>query len=629
MQGYKMNQNLVLKSIKDIIFEKENEIRKFFIPSYQRGYRWDKQQVKDLLDDIYDFFQSKRSKDEFYCLQPVVIRYDKTKMHFKVIDGQQRLTTLYIILKYLKESSRRFNDIKKELNNNDEVKDIFEYCDLEDFEVTEPYNIEYETRQGNGNYDSKKFLTMEITKNEIDDSNPDFYHMSIAYQTIKKWFKNKQKKQFYETLLNDTKVIWYQVDCKDEKEEIEIFTRLNIGKIQLTNAELIKAKLLIPIEDYKKQMEFSTVWDNIEQTLQNDDFWYFLTNKQKSQTAIDLIFDVLAQKYKQDFNKKKKDDEGKINYNEMIDKFSYYVFEYVLKNGYKTEEQIWQESQELYRAFLNWYNDRDIYHKVGYLIYFKTSLLNLINEYKGKKKDEFNRKLKSIIIDEDVNDINLVDLKYKYDEKENKIKHHKEKIHKILLLFNIETILQNKNSNVKFDFFNLKFIRNKNVIKKRSWDIEHIASQTDNENKEEWVRAVLKYIYGIDTDKKESIDRIKKIAQNKYEIFYKRTKRELKINDINEGFKHNIGNLTLLDSKTNRGYGNAFFPVKRAIVINEDTKGNFIPIATKNVFLKQYSTKLSDMMNWNEKDIKNYREEIFKLLSKYGIKNEEHSDEQH
>lgn len=629
MQGYKMNQNLVLKSIKDIIFEKENEIRKFFIPSYQRGYRWDKQQVKDLLDDIYDFFQSKRSKDEFYCLQPVVIRYDKTKMHFKVIDGQQRLTTLYIILKYLKESSRRFNDIKKELNNNNEVKDIFEYCDLEDFEVTEPYNIEYETRQGNGNYDSKKFLTMEITKNEIDDSNPDFYHMSIAYQTIKKWFKNKQKKQFYETLLNDTKVIWYQVDCKDEKEEIEIFTRLNIGKIQLTNAELIKAKLLIPIEDYKKQMEFSTVWDNIEQTLQNDDFWYFLTNKQKSQTAIDLIFDVLAQKYKQDFNKKKKDDEGKINYNEMIDKFSYYVFEYVLKNGYKTEEQIWQESQELYRAFLNWYNDRDIYHKVGYLIYFKTSLLNLINEYKGKKKDEFNRKLKSIIIDEDVNDINLVDLKYKYDEKENKIKHHKEKIHKILLLFNIETILQNKNSNVKFDFFNLKFIRNKNVIKKRSWDIEHIASQTDNENKEEWVRAVLKYIYGIDTDKKESIDRIKKIAQNKYEIFYKRTKRELKINDINEGFKHNIGNLTLLDSKTNRGYGNAFFPVKRAIVINEDTKGNFIPIATKNVFLKQYSTKLSDMMNWNEKDIKNYREEIFKLLSKYGIKNEEHSDEQH
>jgi uncharacterized protein with ParB-like and HNH nuclease domain len=52
-----------------------NELRKemdFFIPSYQRGYRWDKQQVLNLLNDIYDFMLS--SSSDFYCLQPIVVK---------------------------------------------------------------------------------------------------------------------------------------------------------------------------------------------------------------------------------------------------------------------------------------------------------------------------------------------------------------------------------------------------------------------------------------------------------------------------------------------------------------------------------------------------------------------------
>lgn len=606
-----MSENLKLKSIKEIIFEVENKIKEFFIPSYQRGYRWDEQQVIDLLDDIYDFFQSKRSKDEFYCLQPVVVRYDNKQNHYKVIDGQQRLTTIYIILKYLEESSKQFEDIKAKLNKNNEYKEIFEYCDMEDFEVTKPYNIEYETRKDKEEYNSKDFLENKITKNEDYYSNPDFYHMSIAYKTIKKWFKNKPKKQFYETLLNDTKVIWYEVECNDEKEEIEIFTRLNIGKIQLTNAELIKAKLLIPVEDYKSKIEFSAVWDDMEQTLQKDNFWYFLTNKKKSQTAIDLIFDVLAQKYKQDYNKNKENkDEDKISYDENIEKFSYYVFEYVLKHNYKTEEQIWKDTNKLFRAFLDWYDDRKIYHRVGYLIYFKYNLLSLYKKYESKTKDYFIKEELDNLIRKDIQNINLME--FNYGDKG---------IKKVLLLFNIETILQNKNSNARFDFFNLKFKKEKESIKLRSWDIEHIASQTDNENKKEWIKTVYKYI-----GNKNISDEKLNFLEKRYERFYSLVKRLLNISELDETIKNNIGNLTLLDSKTNRSYGNAFFPVKRAIIIDEDSKGNFIPIATKNVFLKQYSKKLSDMMNWNEDDVKNYREEIYKLLKDYGIKQDKENN---
>src|SRR5690606_37061213 len=76
----------------------------FFIPDYQRGYRWKPEQVNNLLDDIWDFaFPShsyKKGENEFYCLQPIVVRKSEDEK-FEVIDGQQRLTTIYLILKNL------------------------------------------------------------------------------------------------------------------------------------------------------------------------------------------------------------------------------------------------------------------------------------------------------------------------------------------------------------------------------------------------------------------------------------------------------------------------------------------------------------------------------------------------
>lgn len=64
----------------------------FYIPSYQRGYRWSETEVVRLLDDIY------QNGKKNYCLQPVVVR--KKEDRYELIDGQQRLTTLYLIYKY-------------------------------------------------------------------------------------------------------------------------------------------------------------------------------------------------------------------------------------------------------------------------------------------------------------------------------------------------------------------------------------------------------------------------------------------------------------------------------------------------------------------------------------------------
>ena len=90
--------NIELKSISELLR------MNFFIPSYQRGYRWNEQQIKDLLTDI-DNFTSKEvpnsQETTWYCLQPIVVKAKDNQ--WEVIDGQQRLTTIYLILHYLNQ----------------------------------------------------------------------------------------------------------------------------------------------------------------------------------------------------------------------------------------------------------------------------------------------------------------------------------------------------------------------------------------------------------------------------------------------------------------------------------------------------------------------------------------------
>ena len=204
-----MSNQIELKTIDELLQSQY----KFYIPSYQRGYRWTKQQVIDLLEDLWEFSNNKK-QNEFYCLQPVVVKArikEENDHKWEVIDGQQRLTTIYLILYYI--------------NNH-----IFQ-------ESGSMYTLEYQTRP-----DSAIFLaTMDEDKK---DDNIDFFHMYNAFKYIIEWFKDKGNQakiatKIYPILLEDTKIIWYQVN--ENKDSIDIFTRINLGKIPLTNAELIKA----------------------------------------------------------------------------------------------------------------------------------------------------------------------------------------------------------------------------------------------------------------------------------------------------------------------------------------------------------------------------------------------------
>ena len=81
----------------DIITKTIGEFKgyRFFVPSYQRGYRWTKYKVDALLDDINEFSIEGNMR---YCIQPLIVK-GRNDGSFEVVDGQQRLRTMYIFMK--------------------------------------------------------------------------------------------------------------------------------------------------------------------------------------------------------------------------------------------------------------------------------------------------------------------------------------------------------------------------------------------------------------------------------------------------------------------------------------------------------------------------------------------------
>ncbi len=647
---------LILKSVYDLLG------KNYFIPSYQRGYRWGKRQVQDLLEDLYKFATSKKeSEDAFYCLQPVVVKkcaeltikenYLNSEMDeniwYEVIDGQQRLTTLYILFKYLikKNNIEMFEDYKREL-----------------------FQIKYQTC----------VMNQEVINNpDVPDlSSPNAFYITEAYKNISLWFdsfdKPKEVRNTIETLLLSSKssnngigyvqVIWYE---STDTDPIKIFTRLNIGKIPLRNAELIKALFLQKRDTNElseiQQIQISKEWDQIEAVLQDKRVWAFLNSDIPNIPAhIEFIFDVIfevegdteiekmgiAEYFKIHnvnpiFSNKKQREEtlelGKKNFNEKYGTDEYASFRFFSqKFENATRESIkeqWTIVREYYETFSEWYNNPQWYHYIGFLICCNEPIINIYNLYKGKNKSEFLESLIATIRSKlkitltASGDIEKNGTPIIYDNKT------KGALKQLLILYNIEYIVQKNKSNDK-SYIIFPF----DLFKSEKWDIEHIDSFTtnpliDKSQQREWLKTAIDdlHVFGIDYESSDKLNDSEKCA---IKNFLSEVDEDVSFDDIKSSvsklsgeyipseevlkdIKNTIGNLTLLNADINRGYGNSIFPSKKKEITKKDAEGRFIPICTKNVFLKNFTGLNNTTISWSQDDMLKYRQNIIEVIRKF------------
>lgn len=564
--SYKLEHKTIGFGVDPISYMPTQGIKgEFFIPSYQRGYRWTIDEVTKLLDDIWE------SAGQPYSLQPIVVKSQGNDT-WELIDGQQRLTTLWLLLSFMKKG-----DVS--------------------------YTLTYETRSG-----SQAYLSRLAPEEAIE--NIDYFHMHQAHATIAAWFVNKMGAQYQQFLIDEifrrlstsVKVIWYEVPATEEP--IPLFTRLNQGRIPLTDAELIKAVLLTHIAQAKegRETEVAAQWDGIERDLQRDEIWAFIAGRRAQDTdhhgtRIGLLLDTLAKKPKTGARR-------------------YHTFDALHEQAKNSSLAFWDEVIALHAQILGWFEEPHWYNKIGFLIVCGTPISDILDLAQGHTKSAFKAELTACIKEKlKISTDDLDALRY------NNAKDGYPKLQRLLLLFNVQI------NSGRFPFekhvgqvWSLEHIHAQNaqsLTRADQWDIwlqeHHQALQTiKTEDNKAHIQGLLAE---IDADKPHL--HTPRFGQEQFNALAARILVALN-DDVVEGADHSIANLALLSHGANAALGNAVFEVKRHKVLAMDKAGDYIPAATRNVFLKYYTDagRLQPHF-WGEPDKTAYLQEIKNQLAPY------------
>lgn len=652
----------------------------FIIPPYQRGYRWDKEQVEDLLNDLEEFILAVanckgKSVPPYYCLQPVTVVPEQgggDKIYY-VIDGQQRLTTIYLLLRYLLQGGRKKNQ--------------------------KIFTLSLPSRQIQDNYlKENKFMD----PNNDYESNIDNFYIRKAYEAIENWFdgdspkSSKLEDRFREILKEpslkdnpdeepDVRVIWYEIS---NATALQAFRRLNYGKIPLTSSELVKA-LLLQKGNYSKWNDIQQTtastraveWDDMEHTLQNPYLWSMLSKadkKENTTSKMELILDFVADA----LNKEMRTDEGKLPFvrkdarllkgsDDLRDYFDYHVINKYLHNEpqhlHERIEEVWKRIRDTFNLISNWYDNRTWYHLIGLIRIlqdrnkqrsghdFIEYIYRLSTTKDGQPLDRpaFTDNLKTVIgnalrLD---NDKALDKLNYNDDSKQ---------MVKILLALNVKEAMDNDIEGGRIPFYlidrynitSLDHIHPQNITREASYKDfvnwfgqrsecidcltpgewkQAAGSQEQEETAETWqkrVESLKKEVEKAQAEIRNIISDESKYTDDANQSLLDNAAKTIDklfgdMSGITENELHSISNMALVDVPTNSALQNYLLDQKRDILMERHSKcmrqtsgepsadSTYAPPATRRVYSKDYSRESpGDMRLWRPEDRNNYMKAI-------------------
>lgn len=565
----------------------------FIIPYLQRAYKWKEKQAKQMLEDFSEFLKQEKT---YYCMQPLaVVKTEDNK--YELLDGQQRLTTLLILWRIL------FEDNKE----NTFYPYIFEY--------------ERDSSESNTLLNRYSFITESDEIKKGEHRNIDEYYMSKVYGAIKQYFidnSDNQKEDFKKLLKGEGKHIlflWYEVN---EEEKHTTFAHLNSGKIELTCSELIKAILLS--DDNKESSDNNGLPDKslvaaqyaeMEEAFNDDRLWYMLQTDEPlyNGSRMDLLFNMVL-----NISRKTYEADPKAAFYEVY-----------------TEKRVdlskfWKDCRTCFVRIMDLYKNPYSYHYMGYLTYTEgnNKIDDWVKAYKESGLKGCIEQLKSKVRERISGLGDFEKITYSDTSKAT--------LRKIFILHNIQTILihyeaiKKANLGLRFSYEQFPF----ELLYSQRWDIEHIASQTENpltkqKDFEDWIASVKADYPEIFAQRPELNNEI-----DLFEKDYKIEKFKQIYNEIVVSAEKNspqnkdgLGNLVLLDSHTNRSYHNSLYKRKRKIILaasNIDNQNNeyqvtYIPRCTLNVFLKTYNTGMDvNLVEWTQDDYNKYLGDIKEKL---------------
>ena len=292
----------------------EGKKEKLYIPYYQRGYRWKALEIRQLLDDVRD------NCNGHYFLQLLAVREDCENRKLRIIDGQQRLTTVLLALDCL-DDGKRCSEL-----------------------------MEYETRK------------------EEEAGTLDSYFKSEACETIKNWITGNceienQKSEVFKKL---TECVFLYFPISDATVEFEFFSRLNTWKISATDAELVKCFFLS--NDSKEIEKRAIRWNQMERQLSDDQFWGMISNHRN--VYMDRMGVLLS--YAIDVS----DNDTRNG----IERFP--LFAKCRSEGKDSElrSALWSKVEAVYSLLHKWYGDTCSRHLIGWYFHRKGCEVKMVSQ---------------------------------------------------------------------------------------------------------------------------------------------------------------------------------------------------------------------------------------------------------
>ena len=562
-----MEGNIRLKYVNEFIDETKEKVE-FAVPDYQRGYKWTEENIKELLNDITEL-----KEGEEYCLMPIITRryIDAGNPKIEIVDGQQRLTTLKLIISHIfNDDSKCQYSIPNKCYNN-----------LDNANITKAVGA------------IKSFEKKDVLKEKL--------------------FPTGKQSPFY--------FIWYEINGTPI-DAVNTFNRVNSWKIPLKESELAKAHIFSAFgpERYAERRIANIKWANLEKLVNNPDFFSFFTiGKQKDQLSeyesahMDLLLEILSA----------------VRLGLPSDKregYRYPIYKAIVMKNWDGAKLL-AELERIANVMKFIYEDRVSYHLASYLLLKRKRKpipemvrLYINNEsYPGAKAllDEIKQEpflatadRKTIVNREYVEKLNYWETKDKQD------------LNNILTLYNICDALKN---NAYYDFY-------PSVLhSKQEWTLEHIHAKNEEAKDEKKIDSIISQLNKrLSLEDKEWLKTEKEKYKNDgkgLNSFYDEILYPLlggvEIDDLKSDsnkidyswYETSLKNLALLPHNENSAFNNSNY-LEKIEKLKSFGLSSYIPKCTLQCFSKNWNSE-SVVLNevWTEKEGRNYLETIISTIT--------------
>ena len=228
----------------------------YVIPVYQRNYTWRKKHVNKLIQDINDLLTGKTQSHFIGSIVYVITSEVFNQREWSIVDGQQRLTTIFLLLYAIRDILEKRGDTQKAKALRSQY--------LENVNAEGDYKLRLKPLVNN-DLEFKKIVDKDV--DHLDKSSLIFQNYNLLYKQVEKWLI----KHSIEDIINAIDklyVVYIQLDKDDNAQQI--FESINSTGETLKASDLIRNYILMNKTDQVQTKYFTNYWKVIENNLEND-----------------------------------------------------------------------------------------------------------------------------------------------------------------------------------------------------------------------------------------------------------------------------------------------------------------------------------------------------------------------